>query len=175
MRCNRANNIVQSGKDVDNAPENFKKNCPSDIQVAKISELPKYVDDAVGNFLHEFMIAIVAVIIVTMLLLPLRVASVAGITVPIAVLITLSGMYFFGIELHTVSLAGLIIVLGMIVDNSIVVIDNYVEKLDHRISPWHAAIQSAKDLFTPIVTATLAIISAYFPLMIFLPGTLENL
>lgn len=165
------NNIVQFGKDVDEALAKFQKVCPSDIQIAKISELPKYVDDSVSNFMHEFMIAIAAVILVTMLLLPLRVASVAGVTVPIAVLITLAGMYFFGIELHTVSLAALIIVLGMIVDNSIVVIDNYVEKLDHRISPWHAAIQSAKELFTPIVTATLAIISAYFPLMIFLPGT----
>ncbi|MCB8965247.1 MAG: efflux RND transporter permease subunit, partial [Bacteroidales bacterium] len=95
------NNIVQFGKDVDEALAKFQKVCPSDIQIAKISELPKYVDDSVSNFMHEFMIAIAAVILVTMLLLPLRVASVAGVTVPIAVLITLAGMYFFGIELHT--------------------------------------------------------------------------
>jgi len=129
------NNIVQYGKDVDRAIATFQKSCPDDITISKISELPKYVDDSVSNFMNEFLIAIVAVILVTMLLLPLRVAGVAGITVPISVLITLGFLYFFGVELHTVSLASLILVLGMIVDNSIVVIDNHVEKIDHGISP----------------------------------------
>lgn len=165
------NNIVEFGKEVDKALSTFQKHCPKDIQIAKISELPKYVEESVSDFMREFLIAIVAVILVTMILLPFRVAFVAGITVPISVLITLCALYFFGVELHTVSLAALIIVLGMIVDNSIVVIDNHVEKIDHGTSPWHAAIKSAKELFTPIVTATLAILAAYVPLMFFLPGT----
>ncbi len=165
------NNIVEYGEEVDKALATFQNHCSKEIEVAKISELPKYVDDSVSNFMEEFLIAIIAVIMVTMVLLPFRVASVAGITVPISVLITLSVLYFFGVELNTVSLAALIIVLGMIVDNSIVVIDNYVEKIDHGLSSWHAAIQSAKELLVPIITATLAIITAYFPLMIFLPGT----
>jgi len=164
------NNIVEYGKDVDKAIETFRKSCPEDISVAKISELPKYVNDSVSNFMREFLIAIVAVILVTMLLLPLRVASVAGITVPITVLITLGILYFIGVELHTVSLAALILVLGMIVDNSIVIIDNHVEKVDHRYSPWHAAIESAKELFIPTVTATLAIMAIYIPLGIMVPG-----
>jgi multidrug efflux pump subunit AcrB/outer membrane protein TolC len=165
------NNIVEYGKDVDKAIAKFQKSCPEDIYVAKISELPKYVDDSVSNFMKEFLIAIVAVILVTMLLLPLRVASVAGITVPISVLITLGILYFLGVELHTVSLASLILVLGMIVDNSIVIIDNHVEKIDHRYSPWHAAITSAKELFIPTATATLAIMATYIPLGLMIPGT----
>jgi len=165
------NNIVEYGEKVDKAIATFKKSCPEDIKVAKISELPKYVDDSVSNFMEEFLIAIVAVILVTMLLLPLRVASVAGITVPISVLITLAFIYFFGVELHTVSLASLILVLGMIVDNSIVVIDNHVEKIDHGTSAWHASIKSAKELFVPILTATLAIIAIYVPLGLMVPGT----
>jgi len=165
------NNIVEFGEDVDKALDTFKAQCPQGIEVSKISELPKYVDDSVSNFMHEFLIAIVAVILVTMVLLPFRVAAVAGITVPIAVLITLAFLYFFGIELHTVSLAALILVLGMIVDNAIVVIDNHVEKIDHGISPWHAAIKSAKELIAPIITATLAIMAAYIPLGFMIPGT----
>ncbi len=171
LEMQNGNNIVEYGADVDKAIDNFRKNTSSKIEVTKISELPKYVDESVSNFMHEFLIAIIAVILVTMLLLPLRVASVAGITVPIAVLITLAFLYFFGVELHTVSLAGLILVLGMIVDNSIVVIDNHVEKIDHQISPWHAAIKSAKELLTPIITATLAIMAAYIPLGFMVPGT----
>jgi multidrug efflux pump len=171
LEMQQGNNIVQFGKDVDKALEVFKKECPKDIQINTISNLPKYVDKAVSNFMEEFLIAIIAVIFVVMLLLPKRVASIAGLTVPIAVLITLGILYFIGIELNTVSLAGLIIVLGMIVDNSIVVIDNYVEKKDQGMSSWHAAIKSARELVTPIITATLAICVVYIPLGIMLPGT----
>ncbi len=165
------NNIVAYGKDVDKALEKFKKHLPSGIETAKISELPKYVSDSVNNFLKEFLIAIVAVIMVTLILLPMRVASVAGITVPISVMITLAILYFAGIELHTVSLASLILVLGMIVDNSIVVIDNHVTKIDHGFSPWHSAIKSAKELVAPIIVATLAILASYIPLAFMVPGT----
>lgn len=165
------NNIVAYGKDVNKALDKFKKHCPEGIEVATISELPKYVSDSVNDFLKEFLIAIVAVILVTMILLPLRVASVAGITVPISVMITLAILYFVGIELHTVSLASLILVLGMIVDNAIVVIDNHVAKIDQGISPWHAAIKSAMELRAPIIVATLAILAAYIPLGFMVPGT----
>ena len=165
------NNIVAYGKDVNKALDKFKKQCPAGIEVATISELPKYVSESVNNFLKEFLIAIVAVILVTMILLPLRVASVAGITVPISVMITLAILYFVGIELHTVSLASLILVLGMIVDNSIVVIDNHVTKIDQGTSPWHAAIKSAMELRAPIIVATLAILAAYIPLGFMVPGT----
>jgi multidrug efflux pump subunit AcrB/outer membrane protein TolC len=165
------NNIVEYGKDVDKALETFKSQCPAGIEVAKISELPKYVSDSVSNFMHEFLIAIIAVILVTMLLLPFRVASVAGITVPISVMITMVILYYLGVELHTVSLASLILVLGMIVDNSIVVIDNHVNKIDHGLSPWHAAIKSAQELIAPIIVATLAIMAAYIPLGFMVPGT----
>ncbi len=171
LEMQTGNNIVEYGEQVDKAISNFQKYSSKEITVSKISELPKYVDESVSDFMKEFLIAIIAVILVTMILLPLRVASVAGITVPIAVLITLSVLYFFGVELHTVSLAALILVLGMIVDNSIVVIDNHVEKIDRGFSPWHAAIKSAKELLTPIITATLAIMAAYIPLGFMVPGT----
>ncbi|HZK07012.1 MAG TPA: efflux RND transporter permease subunit [Bacteroidales bacterium] len=170
LEMQTGNNIVQYGKDVDKAIASFQKNSFEDIEVAKISELPKYVDESISNFMLEFLMAIIAVILVTIILLPFRVASVAGITVPISVLITLGILYFIGVELHTVSLAGLILVLGMIVDNSIVIIDNHIEKLDHNISPWQAAIQSAKELLIPVVTATLAIMAANIPLGFMIPG-----
>lgn len=171
LEMQQGNNIVEFGKQVQESLAKFKKQCPKDIEVNVISNLPQYVDDSVSNFMSEFLIAIIAVILVVMLLLPKKVAAIAGITVPISVLITLGLLYFFGVELNTVSLASLIIVLGMIVDNSIVVIDNYVEKKDSGMSSWHAAIKSARELVTPIITATLAICVVYIPLGIMLPGT----
>ncbi|OQY00345.1 MAG: hypothetical protein B6I20_08935 [Bacteroidetes bacterium 4572_117] len=105
-----------------------------------------------------------------MLLLPFRVAGVAAITIPISILMTLSSLYLFGVELHTVSLAALIVTLGMIVDNAIVIIDNHVEKLDEGETPWDAAWKSVSELFVPVFIATLAIFSAFFPISMYLKG-----
>ena len=92
-----------------------------------------------ANGVKELVIAIVAVIIVVMLLLPLRVALVAASTIPITIFISLGLFNAFGIELNTVTLAALIVTLGMIVDNSIVIIDNYLEKISEGQSRWHAS------------------------------------
>lgn len=165
------NNIVQFGEAVDKALAKAKAAFPADVKMARIADMPNVVDHAISHFMKEFGIAVLSVIIVTMLLLPFRVAAVAGITIPISILITLGALAIMGIELHTVSLAALIVVLGMVVDNSIVIIDNHLEKLDHGESPWSAGWKSATELFLPVFSATLAIAASYFPLMFFLRGT----
>jgi len=102
--------------------------------------------------------------------LPFRVAAVAGVTIPISIFITIGVLYALGVELHTVSLAGLIVVLGMVVDNAIVVLDGHIEHLDHGEDPWDAAWKSAKELFVPVFSATMAIIATYIPMVFFLDG-----
>ncbi|HEX8425427.1 efflux RND transporter permease subunit [Hymenobacter sp.] len=167
-------NIVAFGDQVDEVLAQVTKTFPADVTVRKIVDQPKVVNASIVNFLHEFGLAIAAVILVTMILLPFRVAAVAGFTIPVTVLITLAVMYFVGIELNTVTLAALIIVLGMVVDNAIVVIDNHVEKLDHGDTPWHAAWKSATELSLPVAVATLAIVMAFYPLPHFLTGTAKD-
>lgn len=164
------NNIVAFGKTVDETLENLKGKISSDVQVAKIADMPQAVGHSITHFLQEFCIAIAAVIVVTMLLLPFRVATVAGATIPISIFITIGILYLLGVELHTVSLAGLIVVLGMVVDNAIVVLDGHIEKLDHGENPWDAAWKSAQELFVPVFSATLAIIATYVPMVFFLEG-----
>jgi multidrug efflux pump subunit AcrB len=83
-------------------------------------------------------------------------------------------MFAFGMELNTVTLAALIVVLGMIVDNSIVIIDSYMEKLDEGVPHWNAAISSAKEYFKSILSATLAIALTFFPFLFILRGQLHD-
>lgn len=164
------NNIVAFGKTVDETLQLLKGKISPDVQVAKIADMPQAVRHSITHFLKEFCIAILAVIIVTMLLLPFRVAAVAGATIPISIFITIGILYALGVELHTVSLAGLIVVLGMVVDNAIVVLDGHIEHLDHGENPWDAAWKSTKELFVPVFSATLAIIATYIPMVFFLDG-----
>ncbi len=164
------NNIVQFGEDVSAAITAFSKSLPPDVKVETISNMPDAVSRAIQNFMKEFWIAIAAVIVVTILLLPRKVALVAASTIPIAILITLGIMWVAGMDLQTVSLAGLIIVLGMVVDNAIVIVDNYIEKLDHGITPFEAASKSVTDLFGSVFFATLVIIVFFVPMAFFMTG-----
>ncbi|MGB5106689.1 MAG: efflux RND transporter permease subunit [Candidatus Zixiibacteriota bacterium] len=163
-------NIVQYGEEVQRAVSKFIAEVPSDVRVGLISDMPHFVSKAIQNFLLEFLIAIFAVILVTVLLLPKRVALVAASAIPISILITIGALWATGISLQTVSLAGLIIVLGMVVDNAIVIVDNYVEKLDREISPRDAASTSVTDLFGSVFSATLIIVACFTPIAIFMTG-----
>jgi multidrug efflux pump subunit AcrB len=165
------NNIVQFGTDVSQAINKFSNSLPPDVSIVTISNLPDSVSKAILNFLKEFGISIFAVMLVTILLLPRKVALIAASTIPISILMTLGFLWVSKVELQTVSLAGLIIVLGMVVDNAIVIIDNYVEKLDSGITPWEAASKSVTDLFVSVFTATLIIVFCFLPMIIFMTGT----
>ncbi len=170
MEMQQGNNIVQYGKDVDKVLKEFQKDLPQGVSIERIADQSKVVGDSINTFLLELLYAIAAVILVTMALLPFRVASVAASSIPITIFASLGIMYMSGIELNTVTLAALIVVLGMIVDNSIVIVDSYMERLDHGVSRWNAAISSAKGFFKAIFSATLAISITFFPFLITLKG-----
>ena len=163
-------NIVQFGHEVEKKIKEVQSTFPPDVKINTPVNQPEVVAKSISQFMREFGMAIGSVIIVVMLLLPFRVAAVASVAAPISILITFGVMNLMGLELHQVTLAALIIVLGMVVDNAIVVVDNYIDKLDEGITPWTAAWQAAKQLALPIFTATLAIIFAFAPLAFFMEG-----
>ena len=174
IEMKKGKNIVAMGDEINKVLDEFQTELPSDVTLFRITDQPKVVDDSVSNFLHELIIAIVAVVIVVMLLLPLRVALVAASTIPITIFISLGLFYAFGIELNTVTLAGLIVTLGMIVDNSIVIIDSYLEQLGEGMSRWHASIYSTTHFLKSIFSATLAISITFFPFLFTLTGMLNE-
>lgn len=174
LEMKKGKNIVQMGEDVNSVIEEFRKELPSEVRMYNVTNQAKVVSDSVDNFLHELVIAIVAVVVVVMLLLPMRVALVAASTIPITIFISLGLFYAFGIELNTVTLAALIVTLGMIVDNSIVIIDSYLEKIGEGMSRWHASIYSATHFFKSIFSATLAISITFFPFLVVIPGMIHD-
>ncbi|SFU46507.1 Multidrug efflux pump subunit AcrB [Pustulibacterium marinum] len=168
------NNIVQFGKEIDEHLDQLREALPSDINISKIADQPEVVHHSISHFMKEFGYALFGVIIVAMFLLPFRVASVAAATIPITIASTLAIMYMLGMELNTVTLAALIVVLGIVVDDPIVVIDNHVEKLDEGESVWKAALHSAQELFPSVFTATLAISATFLPLVFFMTGVARD-
>jgi len=170
MEVMERDNIIVFGEEVDKVLHKFQGELPESVSMYRIADLPMLVGNSINTFLTEIVMAILAVILVSMLLLPLRVAAVASLSIPLTISISLAVMFFTGIPLNMITLASLIIVLGMIVDNTIVIVDCYVDKLDHGVPRWEASIASAKEYFKSIFSATLAISITFFPFLITMKG-----
>ena len=167
-------NIVEMGKEVDKQIEAFQSEIPESVTLFKITDQPVVVNSSVNYFLVELLVAIIAVVVVIMLLLPLNVALIAASTIPIAIFISLGLFYAFGIELNTVTLACLIVSLGMIVDNSVVIIDDYVELISEGMDHYHATLRAGTEFFKAIFSATLAISVTFFPFLLTIKGMFRD-
>ncbi len=174
MEMAPGNNIVAFGNEVEQKIEEAQKILPPDVNMHKITNQPQVVEKSVFSFLRDLIFSILVVIAVMLLLFPMRTALVAGSSVPICTAITLGLMYICGIELNTVTLAALIVVLGMIVDDSVIVVDGYVDMLQSGRSRWGAAVNSTKILFVPMSLATLAISGMFFPMTRIITGPLGD-
>ena len=175
MEMTPGNNVVEYGKQVDAVLNDFRDaELPDDVNITRIADKPKVVALSVSSFLRDLIIAMVIIILVMMVLFPLRSAIVAAITIPLSTFVSVAIMYLAGIELNIVTLAALIVVLGMIVDNSIVVIDGYLEYLGKGYEPKQAAIDSAKQYFMPMMLATICICAIFFPFLLTMKGMFHD-
>ena len=175
MEMTPGNNVVQYGQEVDKVLNEFRMNeLPEDVNVTRIADKPKVVAMSVSDFLRDLLISMLIIILVMMVLFPLRSAIVAAITIPLTTFVSVSMMYMAGIELNIVTLAALIVVLGMVVDNAIVVIDGYLEYLGKGYDPKKAAIDSAKQYFMPMLLATICICAIFYPFLITMKGMFHD-
>ncbi|MBO7067248.1 MAG: efflux RND transporter permease subunit [Bacteroidaceae bacterium] len=171
MEMTPGHNVIQYGREVDKVLNAYRQNeLPSDVKVTRIADKPKVVAISVHDFLRDLLISMLIIILVMMVLFPLRSAIVASATIPISTFVSVSVMYMIGIELNIITLAALIVVLGMIVDNSIVVIDGYLEYLGKGYKPKEAAVASARQYFMPMMLATVCICAIFFPYLLTLKG-----
>ena len=168
------NDIVKMGRDVHKMMDDFEQSLPGDVHINTITDQSKVVSESVLTFLRELLISVISVIIVVILLMPRRVAEVSALSIPITIFSSLGIFYLFGMELNTVTLAALIVTLGMVVDDSVVIIDNYMEKLGHGMSRWHAAIAAPREFFMSVLSATLSISLTFFPFLFTMHGEMGD-
>ena len=161
----KGNNIMKFGEQVKEVIRDYEATLPSDVNINIISDQSQVVSHSISEFMNEMLIAIISVVIAVMLMLPLRVAGVAVATIPITIFASIALFLLLGIEINSVTLAALIVTLGMIVDDSVVVVDCYLDKLDAGVGRWRAAVESSREFAASIFTATLVISVTFFPLI----------
>ena len=166
--------IVAFGAKVNKVLDSFSETLPDSVTISRITDQPKVVGNSVLSFLRDLVISMLVVILVMLMLFPIKSALIASSGVPVCTALALAVMFITGIDLNTVSLAALIVVLGMIVDDSIITMDGYMGNLAKGMSQVDAAAASAKELFMPMFMATFAICAMFFPIKGIITGYLGD-
>jgi multidrug efflux pump subunit AcrB len=162
-------NIVLIGEEVDARILQYEKSLPENLVFDKVLYQPGNVGNAVNNFVTNLIEGILFVIIVVFVGMGLRNAIIVSTSIPLSILITFIGMRLLDIDINQISIAALIIALGMLVDNAIVVSDAIQVRIDNGQEKLQACAEGAKEVAIPVLTSTLTTVGAFIPLL-FLSG-----
>ncbi|MFM2586787.1 efflux RND transporter permease subunit [Vibrio sp. TBV020] len=127
---------------------------------------PEKVDVAVSSATSNLLQTIAVVLAVVMVFLGLRMGLIVGSIVPLTILMTVIGMTLWGVELQRMSIAAIIIALGLLVDNGIVIAEFIKRKISEGVERKEAAISASKTMALPLLTSSLTTILAFMPLLL---------
>lgn len=161
--------ILIIGKEVKKALSEIKKVIPSDVEVEEVLYQPDDVKQSIISFIINLIEGIVFVVIIVFLGMGWRNAVIVSTAIPISMLSTLWVMNFTGIQIHQISIASLIIALGMLVDNAIVVSDAIQARIDSDENKFDACVKGTGEVAIPVLTSTLTTVAAFVCLLL-LPG-----
>ncbi len=138
---------------------------PEDVQIEVAFDQSQYVRDALANLRFEALSgAGLASLVVLLFLGSLRSTCIVAVSIPLSILAALIGLYFTGHTLNIMTLGGLALVLGRLVDDSIVDVENTVRHLNMGKSPLQAARDSAEEISIPVLLATLTTVVVFLPI-----------
>ncbi len=146
----------------------YERNLPAGIILERGFDQAKNVSEKLGRLLFDFSFAILLVLL-TLLPLGLRASGIVMVSIPLSILIGLTGLYFTGFSINQLSIVGGVIALGLLVDDSIVVVENISRWIREGHKPFDAAIQATRQIGPAVLGCTATLIFAFLPLM-FLPG-----
>lgn len=134
----------------------------------------EYIELSINSVLNNLIMGgILAIVILFIFLKDIKPTIIVGLSIPISVIAAFMLMYFAGVSLNMVSMGGLALGIGMLVDNSIVVIENIYRLIDEGKSKKEAAIYGAKQVAGAITSSTLTTIAVFFPI-IFIEGMIAD-
>ena len=161
-------NILQVRERIDASIGQFKDGLPARIELQVGFDQSRNVGHRLSRLYTDFGIAI-ALVMLTLLPLGWRAASIVMISIPLSLAFGLAMLYFLGYSLNQLSIAGFVVALGLLVDDSIVVTENIARHLREGESRTAAALAGTKQIFVAILGCTATLIFAFLPLMA-LPG-----
>lgn len=154
-------NIIKLGEELDVVLAKWQKKLPFGLEVSRLASIDSYIDLKISDFIGNLLQAVGIVLAIMLLFLGLRTGLVIASLIPIVTITTLMIMGLIDIGLNQITLAALIMALGMMVDNAIVVAESIMVKMEEGVPVRKAAIDSCSELFTPLLISTLTTSAAF--------------
>ena len=157
-------NIEKLGRDVEAAVADFSARSATPLNVDFVAFEPSRVTQRVNRFFVNLLQSLAIVMLILVLALGLRSGSVVASMMPLVILASLVVMLGLDLNINLVALAAFIVVLGIMVDNHIVISERVLSLREEGVSARQAAIESTSQLYAPLVTATATTISGFLPI-----------
>lgn len=149
--------------------DDFETTLPRTLSLERIFDQSFYTHDRLLSVAANMAIGVCLVILILLVTLGLRAALIVAMVLPLVTLATVATLNFLGVAIHQMSLTGLIVALGLLVDAAIVMTDEIRQRLDQGRERLLAVSQSVRRLFMPLLASTLTTALAFMP-MVLLPG-----
>ncbi|MFT6408116.1 MAG: multidrug efflux pump subunit AcrB [Arenicella sp.] len=156
--------ILKLGARLDALMPVLEREYPWGISVEKIWFQADLVEVSIDNFVSSLSQSVMIVVVVMLIFLGFRTGLVVATLIPFTMMISFYFMQVFSITINQISLAALIIALGLLVDNAIVIVESVLVKRNAGISAVQAAVESGKELATPLLVSSLTTAAAFMPI-----------
>jgi len=150
--------------------EQLKKEIPPDIQLGIGFDTTKYIRQSVNEVRETILIAFgLVVVIIFFFLREWRATLIPMIAIPVSLIGAFFVMYVAGFSINVLTLLGLVLAIGMVVDDAIVVLENIYSKIERGFNPYEAGIRGTKEIFFAVIATTIALVAVFMP-VIFIQG-----
>ena len=155
--------VTEIGDKIDQRVNEFQQTLPIGLQIERVFFQPEYVSQSISSFLVNLGQAFFFVVLVMLLFAGVRIALVVGVLVPSAVALCFAAMPSAGVQLEMMSIAALIIALGLLVDNAVVVSEQILVRIGNGESRYDACVGAVDNLKIPLLAASATTIAAFSP------------
>jgi CzcA family heavy metal efflux pump len=158
-------NILDVRAGVESALADLAKTLPAGLKLSKTYDLAEFVATAIANVRDAILIgSALAVIVLLVFLRDWRLTLVASVTLPLTVMTTFLVMRWLGETINVMSMGGLAVAIGLVIDDAVVVVENIYRHLDRGENPGQAVQLAMKELIAPVVGSTLTTVVVFVPL-----------
>jgi len=159
-------NIITLGEEIRSKVRRFQQAYPIGVEFDVLYFQPRFVEKKIADFVRNLGQAVAIVVVVMLVFLGVRTGLVIASLIPLAMVMAIMVMGFLNIGLDQMSLAALIIALGMLVDNAIVMSESIMVQMQEGKKAIQASIDSARELRIPLLTSSLTTSAAFLPIFL---------
>ncbi|MCK3776072.1 efflux RND transporter permease subunit [Ensifer sesbaniae] len=158
-------NAIQISENVHKAMAELKLTMPEGVDYEIVYDTTQFVRASIESVIHTLLEAIALVVIVVIVFLQTWRASIIPlVAVPVSIVGTFAVMYVFGFSINALSLFGLVLAIGIVVDDAIVVVENVERNIEQGLSPVQATYRAMQEVSGPIIAIALVLVAVFVPL-----------